>query len=68
MSHNAFFVRIKWIIVVLLIMILDTLPIPIMGLVILFVLIFRPLWFRDVVLEIYDIKRDFNANDINWRD
>jgi len=67
MSYYANVARIKWIIIVLLISILDFFPIPVMGLVILFVLIFRPIWFRDAVLEIYDIKRYFNVNDINMR-
>jgi hypothetical protein len=65
MSYNAVFTRIKWIIVVLLMMLLDILPVPVIGLVLLYVLLFRPLWFKNAVLEIYlDTKGDENgAND-----
>ena len=56
MSHNAIFSRLKWTAVLLLIMMFDILPIPILGLILLYVIVFRPLWFRNAVLEIYDIK------------
>jgi hypothetical protein len=62
MSRAAFFTRIKWIIALLLTIILDTLPVPILGFIILYILIFRPLWFRDAILEIYDIKSDINGD------
>jgi hypothetical protein len=62
MSNNAFFTRIKWIIVLILLMTLDILPVPVLGLIFLYILIFRPLWFRDAVLEIYDIKSNINGD------
>lgn len=37
-------------------MMFDILPIPILGLILLYIIVFRPLWFRNAVLEIYDIK------------
>jgi hypothetical protein len=53
MSHNAIFARIKWIIALLLLMLFDILPVPVLGLIMLYVLLFRPLWFKNAVLEIY---------------
>lgn len=68
MSHNTVFARIKWIILLLLMMLLDTLPVPVLGFVLLYVLLFRPLWFKHAVQEIYDPpgrtdRKD--ANDLN---
>ncbi|MBL1264148.1 hypothetical protein JJL52_10715 [Methylomicrobium sp. RS1] len=60
MSHNAVFVRIKWIIVLLVTMVLDFLPVPVIGLILLYILLFRPLWFKNAVLEIY--AQDGRAN------
>lgn len=60
MSHNAAFARIKWMIILFLCMLLDTLPIPFIGLILLYVLIFRPLWFKNAVLDIYNDKGDSN--------
>jgi hypothetical protein len=54
MSHNAAFTRIKWIFVLLLFMLLDILPVPVLGLVLLYVLFFRPPWFKNAVEEIYN--------------
>jgi hypothetical protein len=54
MSRNAVLIRIKWMIVLLLTMALDILPVPVIGLILLYVLLFRPLWFKNAVLEIYD--------------
>ncbi|MGR8951268.1 MAG: hypothetical protein ACU83V_02470 [Gammaproteobacteria bacterium] len=65
MSHNAAFARIKWIIVLLLSMLLDILPVPVIGLILLYVLLFRPLWFRNAVLEIYDTPGRAHRNDAN---
>ena len=55
MRHNAIFVRIKWIIVLFLVMLLDTLPFPILGFIILYILIFRPRWFIRAALQIYEM-------------
>jgi hypothetical protein len=65
MSHNAIFTRIKWIIVLLLLMLLDILPVPVIGLILLYVLLFRPLWFKNAVLEIYHDTGRGNENDAN---
>jgi hypothetical protein len=34
-------------------MLFDILPVPVLGLIMLYVLLFRPLWFKNAVLEIY---------------
>jgi hypothetical protein len=60
MSHNAVLVRIKWIMVLLVTMALDILPVPVIGLILLYAVLFRPLWFKNAVLEIYD--RDGRGN------
>lgn len=65
MSHNAAFARIKWTIVLLLSMLLDILPVPVIGLILLYVLLFRPLWFKNAVLEIYDTPDRANRKDAN---
>lgn len=62
MSHNALFVRIKWIMVLLVTMALDILPVPVIGLILLYILLFRPLWFKNAVLEIYDRSCRDNRN------
>lgn len=46
-------------------MILDIFPIPVLGLVFLYVLLFRPLWFKDAVLEIYELKNRTDSNHSN---
>jgi len=56
MGQNSAFARIKWMIILLLCMLLDTLPVPILGFILLYVLIFRPLWFKNAVMDIYNHK------------
>jgi len=65
MSHNTAFARIKWMIVLLLLMLLDILPVPVIGLILLYVLIFRPLWFKNGVMEIYNTTGRGDQNDAN---
>lgn len=67
-SHNAVFVRIKWIIVLLVTMVLDFLPVPVIGLILLYILLFRPLWFKNAVLEIYDQAGRDKRNSANDSD
>jgi len=54
MSRHALWLRIKWIIIVLLIMLLDILPLPVMGLICLYLLAARPTWFKTLIDDIYD--------------
>jgi hypothetical protein len=65
MSHNAAFARIKWTIVLLLFMMLDILPVPVIGLILLYVLLFRPIWFKNAILEIYMDAGCDDENDAN---
>ncbi|WP_031431718.1 hypothetical protein [Methylomicrobium agile] len=62
MSHSTLFVRIKWIMVLLVTMVLDISPVPVIGLILLYILLFRPLWFKNAVLEIYDRSGRDNRN------
>ena len=45
--------RIKCFFVLLLLMILDTAPIPVVGIIAMYVLLTRPLWFKALVDRIY---------------
>lgn len=65
MNHAALFTRIKWFIALLLLMVVDILPIPILGLICLYILLFRPRWFKNGIDEIYDIKPDINTKPGN---
>jgi len=56
MNQAAFFPRIKCFFVLLLLMIADILPIPILGLICLFILLFRPPWFKELVDTIYAVE------------
>jgi len=57
MTHAAFFPRLKCFFALLLLMIADTLPIPILGLICMFILLFRPPWFKELVDNIYGVER-----------
>jgi|APLak6261659120_1056016.scaffolds.fasta_scaffold53512_1 MFS superfamily sulfate permease-like transporter len=57
MNHAAFFPRLKCFFALLLLMIADTLPIPILGLICMFILLFRPPWFKELVDNIYGVER-----------
>ncbi|MDD1627152.1 MAG: hypothetical protein LUQ26_06715 [Methylococcaceae bacterium] len=56
MNHAAFFPRIKCFFVLLLLMIADIVPIPVLGLICMFILLFRPPWFKEMVDAIYAIE------------
>jgi len=45
--------RIKCFFVLLLLMILDIAPIPIVGIIAMYILLTRPLWFKDLVARLY---------------
>ncbi len=66
MNNNAAFARIKWITVLLLSMLLDILPVPVIGLILLYVLLFRPLWFKNAVHEIYKDTGSAEENNNNY--
>jgi hypothetical protein len=44
----------KCLIVLIVIMVIDTLPIPVMGLIALHVILSRPHWFWEVVRKLYE--------------
>jgi len=56
MNHVAFFPRLKCFFALLLLMIADILPIPILGLICMFILLFRPLWFKELVDIVYAVE------------
>jgi hypothetical protein len=49
----TFFTRIKYIIILLLLMVIDIAPAPVLGLIALSILLFRPLWFKEMVDRLY---------------
>jgi hypothetical protein len=57
MNHAAFFPRLKCFFALLLLMIADIAPIPILGLICMFILLFRPPWFKELVDNIYGVER-----------
>jgi hypothetical protein len=57
MNHEAFFKRLKCFFALLLLMIADIIPIPILGLICMFILLFRPPWFKELVDNIYGVER-----------
>ena len=60
MNHAAFFPRLKCFLALILLMIADIIPIPILGLICMFILLFRPPWFKEMVDAIYaaEIRTD----------
>jgi|APLak6261658528_1056013.scaffolds.fasta_scaffold455181_1 MFS superfamily sulfate permease-like transporter len=56
MNHAAFFPRLKCFFALLLLMIADIIPIPILGLICMFILLFRPRWFKELVDNIYGVE------------
>lgn len=54
MSRHSLLLRIKWILIILPIMLLDTLPLPVMGLICIYLLMARPAWFKTLIDDIYD--------------
>ena len=45
--------RIKCFIVLLLLMILDTAPVPVVGSIVMYILLARPLWFKSLIDKLY---------------
>ena len=58
MNHVAFLPRLKCFFALLLLMIADILPIPIIGLICMFILLFRPPWFKNLVDAIYAVNSE----------
>jgi len=53
MSNAACWVHIKWTVIILLFMIIDIGPIPFTASICLYIVWFRPQWFKDVVEKVY---------------
>ncbi|WP_197491435.1 hypothetical protein [Methylomonas methanica] len=53
MSTQASFTRLKWFVIILLLTIVEIGPIPLMGLTMLYIVAFRPRWFKELVDRIY---------------
>lgn len=46
--------KIKYLLVLIVLMVIDTLPIPVLGFIALHVIISRPAWFRNAVRKLYE--------------
>lgn len=53
MNSVTFFTRIKCTLVLLLLMVVDIGPVPVTAMIGLFIIVFRPLWFKDLIGHIY---------------
>ena len=56
MNRPSFLWQFKWLIIILVMIVLDTAPFPVSSLVILYVFIFRPLWFKAFIDRLYSSK------------
>jgi hypothetical protein len=65
MKYVAFFPRLKCFFILLLLMIADVVPIPILGLICMFILLFRPPWFKELVDIIYAVEKKKQINNEN---
>jgi len=53
MNGRSFFWRLKWLIVLLIMMIVEVGPIPFSALIFLYVFVFRPAWFKAFIDRLY---------------
>lgn len=53
MSTHATFTRFKWFVIIMLLTVVEIGPFPLMGLTLLYVIAFRPRWFKALVDQIY---------------
>ncbi|QPK64718.1 hypothetical protein IVG45_07135 [Methylomonas sp. LL1] len=56
MRQPSLFWRLKWLLVLLTLMVLDFTPIPFSAGVCLYVFLFRPLWFKTFIERLYASK------------
>jgi hypothetical protein len=54
-GYPTMMLRIKCFFVLLLLMILDTAPVPVVGVIAMYVLLARPLWFKSLVDRLYGV-------------
>jgi hypothetical protein len=53
MSKQSTLARLKWFAIILFLNIVEIGPIPLMGLTLLYIVAFRPRWFKELVDRIY---------------
>ncbi len=53
MSSRNYFWKLKWLLALLLMMLLDFSPFPVSSLVLLYIFFFKPLWFKAVIDRLY---------------
>ena len=53
MSIRSGFWKVKWLTVLILLALLDFSPFPVSSLVLLYVFLFKPLWFKGIIDRIY---------------
>ncbi|MCK9396672.1 MAG: hypothetical protein M0Q44_13915 [Methylobacter sp.] len=53
MSRPSFFWQLKWLILILAMMILDFSPFPVSSLVLLYIFLFKPAWFKIFIDRLY---------------
>ncbi len=53
MSTQATITRLKWFFIILLVTIIEIGPVPLIGLTMLYIVSFRPRWFKDLIDRIY---------------
>ncbi|TCV87507.1 MULTISPECIES: hypothetical protein [Methylomonas] len=53
MSKQAAYTRFKWFVIILLLTIVEIGPVPLMGLTLLYIVAFRPRWFKELIDSIY---------------
>jgi hypothetical protein len=63
MNRIASFARIKCFIILLLLMIADILPVPILGVICMYILLTRPPWFKKMVEDIYVVDSNKAEHD-----
>ena len=56
MNHAGFIPRIKCFFILLLLMIVDISPIPVLEIICMFILLFRPRWFKELIDRIYAVE------------
>lgn len=62
MNHVTFFSRLKCGVALLLLMLVDIGPVPVTALLGLFIVTFRPTWFKELVNQIYSAERSVEIN------
>ncbi|MGR9117039.1 MAG: hypothetical protein ACU85E_14855 [Gammaproteobacteria bacterium] len=61
MNHVSFFSRIKLTFVFMILMLIDIGPVPVTAMIGLFVVMFRPAWFKVLVDQIYSVESTAEA-------